>query len=155
MRCAQHAGADARELRGGGDQDDNPRYRATFASIQIATAAWAWVEQRRTGDPVFRRALVTVSCVFAWAILWYVRRIYPGVAAAGSDAALEDPGVAAQQRLFLAGLENEFGAHADPSGLAPSRRGRPARGRRAGRPVGQAVKCAFGRTPNGPIRAAP
>ncbi len=64
-------------LRGGGDQDDNPRYRAAFASIQISMAAWAWVEQRRTADPVFRRAAVTLGFVILWALVWYLRRIYP------------------------------------------------------------------------------
>jgi hypothetical protein len=63
-------------LRGGGDQDDNPRYRATFASIQVALAAWGWVEQSRTSDPIFRRALVTVAFIIAWSFLWYLRRIY-------------------------------------------------------------------------------
>jgi len=63
-------------LRGGGDQDDNPRYRATFASIQVALAAWAWVEQRRSSDPIFRRALVTVTFMIAWSFLWYLRRLY-------------------------------------------------------------------------------
>lgn len=64
-------------LRGGGDQDDNPRYRATFISIQAGLAAWGWMEQRRTADPVFRRALVTVIFIVFWAFLWYLRRLYP------------------------------------------------------------------------------
>ncbi len=64
-------------LRGGGDQDDNPRYRATFASIQVALAAWGWVEQRQSADPVFRRALATVAFVIGWSFLWYLRRLYP------------------------------------------------------------------------------
>jgi hypothetical protein len=64
-------------LRGGGDQDDNPRYRATFISIQVALAAWAWTEQRRSSDPIFRRAVVTLLFVIFWAFLWYLRRLYP------------------------------------------------------------------------------
>lgn len=64
-------------LRGGGDQDDNPRYRAAFSSIQIALAAWGLLEQKRTRDPVFRRALITVIFVMAWSLLWYLRRLYP------------------------------------------------------------------------------
>lgn len=64
-------------LRGGGDQDDNPRYRATFASIQISLAAWAWVQQKRTADPIFRRAAVTLGFIFFWSLVWYLRRIYP------------------------------------------------------------------------------
>lgn len=61
-------------LRGGGDQDDNPRYRAAFASIQVATAAWAYYAQRRSTDPVFRRALAGLSLFLAWMLLWYLRR---------------------------------------------------------------------------------
>jgi hypothetical protein len=61
-------------LRGGGDQDDNPRYRAAFASVQVALAAWAWVDYRRSSDPLFRRALVGVIFVLAWFLPWYLRR---------------------------------------------------------------------------------
>jgi hypothetical protein len=61
-------------LRGGGDQDDNPRYRAAFASIQVATAAWAYFEQKRSADPLFRRALAGLALVLAWMLLWYLRR---------------------------------------------------------------------------------
>lgn len=61
-------------LRGGGDQDDNPRYRAAFASVQVALAAWAWIEYRRSSDPLFRRALVGVAFVLAWFLPWYLRR---------------------------------------------------------------------------------
>lgn len=64
-------------LRGGGDQDDNPRYRAAFSSIQIALAAWGYVEQRRSQDVLFRRSLVTVVFIFVWSLLWYLRRLYP------------------------------------------------------------------------------
>jgi hypothetical protein len=64
-------------LRGGGDQDDNPRYRAVLLSLQIPLAAWGWVGQRRSADPIFRRAVVTAGFIIAWAFLWYLRRIYP------------------------------------------------------------------------------
>lgn len=63
-------------LRGGGDQDDNPRYRAIFAGLQIGLAAWAWVEQRRSADPLFRQALVTLAFIIGWSLLWYLRRLY-------------------------------------------------------------------------------
>jgi hypothetical protein len=63
-------------LRGGGDQDDNPRYRAAFISIQVGLAAWGWVEQKRSSDPWFRRAMVTTAFVIAWSLLWYLRRYY-------------------------------------------------------------------------------
>jgi hypothetical protein len=63
--------------RGGGDQDDNPRYRAVFVGIQIALAAWAWVEQRRAADQVFRRVLIWLGLILAWMLPWYLRREYP------------------------------------------------------------------------------
>ena len=63
-------------LRGGGDQNDNPRYRAILISIQMGLAAWGWMEQRRTSDPIFRRALVTTGFVIFWSLLWYLRRYY-------------------------------------------------------------------------------
>jgi len=61
-------------FRGGGDQDDNPRYRAAFACIQIALAAWAWVSYRQTQDAWFRRAIVTLGLILAWFFPWYLRR---------------------------------------------------------------------------------
>jgi hypothetical protein len=63
--------------RGGGDQDDNPRYRAAFVGIQIALAAWAWVEQRRLADRTFRRVLIWLGLILAWMLPWYLRREYP------------------------------------------------------------------------------
>ena len=66
-------------FRGGGDQDDNPRYRAAFAGLQIALVAWAWVEQRRTNDVWFRRALALPVWVLVWFLPWYLRR-YTGFA---------------------------------------------------------------------------
>ncbi|HWQ84202.1 MAG TPA: hypothetical protein VN363_06520 [Anaerolineales bacterium] len=61
-------------FRGGGDQDDNPRYRAAFACIQIALAAWAWVSYRQSKDVWFRRALITLGLILIWFIPWYLRR---------------------------------------------------------------------------------
>jgi hypothetical protein len=63
--------------RGGGDQDDNPRYRAAFIGIQIALAAWAWVEQQRAADQTFRRVLIWLGLILAWMLPWYLRREYP------------------------------------------------------------------------------
>lgn len=60
--------------RSGGDLWDNPRYRASFAGVQIAVAAWAFVAQRRTKDPVFRWALIVVISIVLWFIPWYLRR---------------------------------------------------------------------------------
>ena len=63
--------------RGGGDQDDNPRYRAAFVGIQIALVAWAWVAQRRLADQAFRRVLIWLGIILAWMVPWYLRREYP------------------------------------------------------------------------------
>jgi hypothetical protein len=60
--------------RGGGDQWDNPRYRASFAGLQAALAAWAWVDHSKEPDPWLRRVLVGVGWLFVWFIPWYVGR---------------------------------------------------------------------------------
>jgi hypothetical protein len=60
--------------RGGGDLWDNPRYRSAFAAVQIAVAAWAWIQQRELKDPWLRRAVVASACVMAWFVPWYLRR---------------------------------------------------------------------------------
>lgn len=61
-------------LRGGGDQWDNPRYRAIFTCLQVAMAAWVIVEQQRSAGPWFKRILVGAGFVLAWFLPWYVRR---------------------------------------------------------------------------------
>jgi hypothetical protein len=61
-------------FRGGGDAWDNPRYRLTFAGLQLALAAWAWAEQRRVPDPWLRRVLVGAGLVLLWFVPWYLRR---------------------------------------------------------------------------------
>ncbi|HSF81201.1 MAG TPA: hypothetical protein VLA49_08205 [Anaerolineales bacterium] len=63
--------------RSGGDQWDNPRYRAIFAGLQIALAAWAWSAPRRHPDPWLRRVLVGLGFVLAWFVPWYLRRYTP------------------------------------------------------------------------------
>ena len=61
-------------FRGGGDLWDNPRYRVTFAGVQVSLAAWAWYKQREIADPWLRRAFgATVAMVF-WFVIWYLRR---------------------------------------------------------------------------------
>jgi hypothetical protein len=60
--------------RGGGDLWDSPRYRSAFAAIQIAIAAWAWVQYRETKDPWLRRAAGGALLMIAWFVPWYLRR---------------------------------------------------------------------------------
>lgn len=60
--------------RGGGDQWDNPRYRAAFAGLQAGLAAWALLSQRRVPDPWLRRAGVGIGLILAWFMIWYLRR---------------------------------------------------------------------------------
>lgn len=64
-------------LRSGGDQWDNPRYRATLAGVQVTIAAWGVVTGRQARDPWLRRALVGALLVIAWFIPWYLRRYTP------------------------------------------------------------------------------
>ena len=64
-------------LRSGGDQWDNPRYRAAFASPQVALAAWVWFEHLRHPTPLLRRATVALVFILAWFLPWYLRRYTP------------------------------------------------------------------------------
>ncbi|MEW6715932.1 MAG: hypothetical protein AB1345_00280 [Chloroflexota bacterium] len=64
-------------LRGGGDQWDNPRYRAALAPIQVALASWAWIAPRKTSDPWLRRAVVSLGLILLWFLPWYLRRYTP------------------------------------------------------------------------------
>jgi len=61
-------------FRSGGDLWDNPRYRAGFAALQLALAAWVWIEQRRKPDPWLPRILAGAGFVLAWFVPWYLRR---------------------------------------------------------------------------------
>jgi hypothetical protein len=60
--------------RGGGDLWDSPRYRSAFAAIQIALAAWAWVESKESRDPWLRRTAVSLGLMILWFLPWYLRR---------------------------------------------------------------------------------
>ena len=61
-------------FRAGADMWDNPRYRATFAGLQAALVAWAWVQHQRLKDPWMRRALLAFGAFLAWFLPWYLRR---------------------------------------------------------------------------------
>jgi hypothetical protein len=63
-------------FRGGSDMWDNPRYRAIFASLQIALAAQIWVEEDRTRDPWLKRALLMAIAILVWFFPWYLLRYY-------------------------------------------------------------------------------
>ncbi len=63
-------------FRGGSDMWDNPRYRAIFASLQIALAAQIWVEEDRTRDPWLKRALLMAVAILVWFFPWYMQRYY-------------------------------------------------------------------------------
>jgi len=60
--------------RGGGDMWDNPRYRVSFAAVQVMLAAWALMQQRDTKDPWLRRTIGMTASMILWFLLWYVDR---------------------------------------------------------------------------------
>jgi hypothetical protein len=59
---------------GGGDQWDNPRYRASLLALQVSLAAWTWSAQAERRSPWVRRALGAALAVLLWIALWYLRR---------------------------------------------------------------------------------
>jgi hypothetical protein len=61
-------------FRAGGDPWDNPRYRATFAGLQIGLAAWVVVQQHRAQDAWLRRGVISIALIMAWFLPWYLRR---------------------------------------------------------------------------------
>jgi len=63
-------------FRGGSDMWDNPRYRATFAGLQVSLVAWIWVEQYKTHDPWLRRAVIGITATLTWFLPWYFQRYY-------------------------------------------------------------------------------
>lgn len=66
-------------LNAGGDQWDNPRYRAVLLVWQVILAAWAWEWARARHDAWLWRWL-TVEAVFVLLFTeWYVGRYYPGI----------------------------------------------------------------------------
>lgn len=61
-------------FRGGGDEWDNPRYRAAFLGLQVLVVAWVIVKYWRKKDPWLVRALVSFGILIAWFVPWYLRR---------------------------------------------------------------------------------
>ncbi len=62
--------------RFGGDQWDNPRYRAVWIALQAALAGWAWVQANRVRSPwLLRSALWVGGLCLIW-LHWYVGRYY-------------------------------------------------------------------------------
>ena len=64
-------------MRAGADLWDNPRYRAMFSGLQIALAAWVWVQYREKHDPWLKHILITLGLILIWFIPWYVHRYFP------------------------------------------------------------------------------
>jgi hypothetical protein len=61
-------------FRAGGDQWDNPRYRAAFAALQLGLAGWAISEQRSRLDPWLRRLVWLLLGFLVPFIPWYLAR---------------------------------------------------------------------------------
>jgi hypothetical protein len=63
-------------LRAGGDQWDNPRYRAILLLFQAVLAAKAWGDYRRTRHPWFPR-VVAIELIFTVLFsYWYASRYF-------------------------------------------------------------------------------
>jgi hypothetical protein len=63
-------------FRAGGDMWDNPRYRAAFAGLQVALAAWVWLEHRQRANPWLRRVLIGSALALIWFLPWYIGRYH-------------------------------------------------------------------------------
>jgi hypothetical protein len=66
-------------LNAGGDQWDNPRYRAVLLVWQVLLAAWAWEWARLRRDAWLWRWLVVEAVFVLMFTEWYVGRYYPGI----------------------------------------------------------------------------
>lgn len=64
----------AASYRGGADDWDNVRYRATFLVLQAAVAGWAWAQARESVSPWLRRAGLLVLGVVLLFSQWYAGR---------------------------------------------------------------------------------
>ncbi len=63
-------------LRGGGDQWDNPRYRAILFVWQSVLAGYAWVSWRESKNPWFTRILLMEGVLLAFFGEWYADRYF-------------------------------------------------------------------------------
>jgi hypothetical protein len=63
-------------MRAGGDQWDNPRYRAIFLLWQAALAAKGWSWQRQARSPWFGRILAIEGVFLLFFTEWYISRTY-------------------------------------------------------------------------------
>ena len=63
-------------FRGGGDQWDNPRYRAILLLWQVLAAAYAWVSWRASMNPWFKRILLMEGVLLAFFGEWYIDRYF-------------------------------------------------------------------------------
>lgn len=62
--------------RAGGDQWDNPRYRAIFLIWMVILAGWAWVETFKRRSPWLWRLILLELVYVGYFIHWYVSRYY-------------------------------------------------------------------------------
>jgi hypothetical protein len=67
-------------IRAGGDQWDNPRYRAIFLAFQALLAAKGWLSYRKVHNPWFNRFLMVELGFVAFFSLWYASRYTPIIA---------------------------------------------------------------------------
>ncbi len=63
-------------LNAGGDQWDNPRYRAILLAWQALLAAWAWSWARKQGDAWLYRWLAVEAVFVAMFTEWYASRYF-------------------------------------------------------------------------------
>lgn len=63
-------------FRAGGDDWDNPRYRAAFVPLMGTLAGWAWFHARQAGSHWLRRAYIGVVGVTLIFLHWYAGRYY-------------------------------------------------------------------------------
>ena len=63
-------------LRGGGDQWDNPRYRAILFLWQAILAGYVWVWWRETGNAWLSRVIAMEILLVVFFTQWYTRRYF-------------------------------------------------------------------------------